>query len=216
MKLIAAFAIAFAALAVFPPSTASAAQPCARGWVRSSGGGCLPAGYVDCGSYHCRPGQTCAPGRSCKGSLGKGISCGGGNCPPGEACTPGGLCYNPRISYLCGALVCIKGQRYRPGEPCAACGPRQAAPKYAYECSVCEDGLERNLRAHVGNPRMLATYVDQALAYYDNCKRRARPPCTAGDLFARTVRNGCDFDSLGEAGYHQCIKKAVEQRQQQR
>ncbi len=210
-------AIAFGAIAMFLSlHPAAAAQDCPSGWLRSSGGGCHPVGYVDCGGYYCRPGQTCVAPDRCSRSLGHGTPCGGSNCPPGEACGPNGFCYDPRVTYLCGTRICIKGQRYKAGEPCAACGPSAAAPKAAYECSVCEDGLERNLRAHIGNPNMLATYVDQALAYYDNCKRRARPPCTAGDLFARTVRNGCDFESLGEAGYHQCIKKVVEQREQQR
>jgi hypothetical protein len=87
----------------------------------------------------------------------------------------------------------------------------------AYDCSVCDDALERNVAAHVGNPRMLATYVDQAIAYYENCTQRAGGSCMKGDLFVRTLRNGCDpFRPLGEGEYHRCVKKAIEQRQQQR
>jgi hypothetical protein len=86
----------------------------------------------------------------------------------------------------------------------------------AYDCSVCDDGLERNVAAHIGNPRMLATYVDQAIAYYENCRQRAGGSCMAGDLLVRTLRSGCDqFRPKGEDFYHACVKKAIEQRQQQ-
>lgn len=92
-----------------------------------------------------------------------------------------------------------------------------ATKQPSYGCAVCEDGLERNLAAHTGNPRMLATYVDQAIAYYENCTQRAGGSCMAGDLFVRTLRAGCDpYRSKGEGPYHACVKMAVEQHQQQR
>jgi hypothetical protein len=87
----------------------------------------------------------------------------------------------------------------------------------AYGCPVCEDGLERNVAAHIGNPRMLATYVDQAIAYYENCTQRAGGSCMAGDLLVRALRNGCDkYRSKGEGPYHGCVQMVIEQRQQQR
>ena len=87
----------------------------------------------------------------------------------------------------------------------------------AYDCSVCDDGLERNVAAHIGNPRMLATYVDQAIAYFENCTQRAGGSCMTGDLLVRTLRNDCDqYRSQGEDAYHRCVKKVIEQRQQQR
>jgi hypothetical protein len=97
----------------------------------------------------------------------------------------------------------LSADRYSRGQP-------------AYDCSVCDDGLERNVAAHIGNPRMLATYVAQAIAYYENCRQRASGSCTAGDLLVPILRR-CDPDKLkGEDAYHVCIRKVIEQRQLQR
>jgi hypothetical protein len=84
----------------------------------------------------------------------------------------------------------------------------------AYDCSVCDDGLERNVAVHIGNPRMLATYVDQAVAYYENCTQRAGGSCSPGDRLAQILR-GCNRDRR-EGPYHACVKMAIDQRQQQR
>lgn len=98
----------------------------------------------------------------------------------------------------------LSGDHYPRGQP-------------AYDCSVCDDGLERNVAAHIGNPRMLATYVDQAVAYYANCTQRAGGSCAAGDLLVRTLRSACDqYRPRGEDEYHLCVKKVIEQRRQQR
>lgn len=86
----------------------------------------------------------------------------------------------------------------------------------AYGCSACEDGLERNVAAHIGNPQMLATYVDQTIAYYENCTQRAGGSCMAGDRLVQTLRGCNGYRSKGEGPYHACVKMVIEQRQQQR
>lgn len=102
------------ALAIF---SADARADCPPGFVQTSDGRCMEAGRVDCGVYSCPAGQRCVAGGKCTSPKGT-----RGSCEPGAVKNPfSSHCYNPKIGYLCGGEVCIIGQKYSPGEPCAAC-----------------------------------------------------------------------------------------------
>jgi hypothetical protein len=84
--------------------------PCFPGYKSTSAGGCMPAGYTDCGGgRHCRPGTECRPGRCWdpSGRLPLGSNCprAGGPCMAGEVCGRSG-CYDPRLWRFCGASKC--------------------------------------------------------------------------------------------------------------
>jgi hypothetical protein len=73
-------------------------------------------------------------------------------------------------------------------------------------CSVCADGLRRNVQVHIGQARQFQTYVDQAIAGYNNCKQKAVGDCSTGDILVRTLRNGCSgFNE--EGAFHACIAR---------
>jgi hypothetical protein len=84
-------------------------------------------------------------------------------------------------------------QRPPSKKPVARTAPRQAPAsraRTAYSCSLCEQKLRNDLLSGLGSAR-IQTYVRQAIAGYDNCKRKGEPPCTGGDILVRSVRNGC-------------------------
>jgi serine/threonine protein kinase len=92
-------------------ATCGVVQPiqCWSGDVPSVGGGCRPAGAVDCknGAF-CGPGERCTPG-GCSGGRYTGPDCKGNGrrCHAGELCNPfSGNCYDPRRSKFCGRQVC--------------------------------------------------------------------------------------------------------------
>lgn len=95
----------------------------------------------------------------------------------------------------------------RPGPRRAA--PRRAAPRkrYAYSCSLCARKLRNDLISGLGSAR-IQTYVRQAIAGYNNCKRKAEPPCTRGDILVRSVRNGC-FGFRTDAPFRRCVGRVL-------
>lgn len=94
------------------------------------------------------------------------------------------------------------GPAQRPTQ--AARAPRRAA---AYGCDTCARKLRADLRSGWASGR-LHSYVDQAIAGYENCKLKAAGSCTTGDVLVRTVRNGCSgFDA--ETAYRACLGRTL-------
>ncbi len=86
--------------------------------------------------------------------------------------------------------------------------PRRTPPKrYAYSCSLCERKLRNDLLSGLGSAR-IQTYVRQAIAGYNNCTRKAEPPCTVGDILVRSVRNGC-FGFRTDEPFRRCVGRVL-------
>lgn len=92
-------------------------------------------------------------------------------------------------------------------------GPRRTAPgraaprkRYAYSCSLCARKLRADLNSGWAS-RRIRTYVRQAIAGYSNCKRKARPPCSRGDILVRPVR-AC-FNSGGDRAFRACVGRVL-------
>lgn len=79
-------------------------------------------------------------------------------------------------------------------------------PTQRRACSVCSDALRRNVQVHIGQPSRFQTYVDQAIAGYDNCKQKATGDCSTGDVLVRTLRNACSTFKE-ETPFHACIAR---------
>lgn len=110
----------------------------------------------------------------------------------------------------CSVRYCQRGtsSARRPGPGRTA--PRQAAPprtRYAYSCSLCERKLRNDLLSGLGSAR-IQTYVRQAIAGYENCKRKGRPPCTGGDILVRSLRNGC-FGFRADEPFRRCVGRVL-------
>jgi len=88
--------------------------------------------------------------------------------------------------------------------PAQSAAPRR---RMAYACSLCERKLRADLNAGWASART-RTYVQQAIAGYQNCKRKAAPTCTAGDILVRTIENGC-YGFPTEASFRQCIGRTL-------
>jgi hypothetical protein len=91
--------------------------------------------------------------------------------------------------------------------------PARSAPsrqRSAYSCAVCERKLRADLNAGWASGRT-RSYVQQAIAGYQNCKRKAAPPCTAGDIdiLVRTIQNGC-YGFPTEAAFRQCVGRVLQ------
>lgn len=84
-------------------------------------GRCLPSGKVDCGAYYCEQGQTCGSShRACLAS--KDTDCGGYHCTDGQKCASGKRCI-PQTATDCGAGkgYCSDGKKCsRDGKRCMA------------------------------------------------------------------------------------------------
>jgi hypothetical protein len=191
-------------------SSAGTQTRCPPGEVRAPlSGGCMPAGAVDCGGGgYCLPGKRCTPSGGCTGGTpNTGPMCGSGRCPEGNLCGSAGHCYDPRTTYICGTAFCRKGFRYDSG-PCTACsGVARPARKPAYDCETCHQKLMADIRSGWASGR-LRTYVAQAIAGYENCKRKAAPNCMQGDILVRTIRNACDAQP-DEDAYRACVGRIV-------
>jgi PDZ domain len=99
------------------------------------------------------------------------------------------------------------GQTPVPADSHAAPPASAAAPPEAtYDCSLCDDGLRRNIRAKldINAIRMLGTYVDGSISFYNNCKLKATKTCEVGDQFVRLLRV-CDDRRADETAYYVCI-----------
>lgn len=88
--------------------------------------------------------------------------------------------------------------------------PAQSTPvrKPAYSCAVCAQKLRADLNAGLGSARIV-TYTQQAIAGYQNCKRKAAPPCDIGDILVRTVENGCNGFKADDAAFRQCLGRTL-------
>lgn len=111
----------------------------------------------------------------------------------------------------CSIRYCRRGtsSAQRPGRT-GVTAPRQAAPsrtRYAYSCSLCEQKLRNDLLSGLGSAR-IQTYVRQAIAGYNNCKRKGRPPCTGGDILVRSVQNGC-FGFGADEPFRSCVGRVL-------
>ena len=84
------------------------------------------------------------------------------------------------------------------------------APKKTgtYDCSVCYDGLLRNIGSKLNNRHLLSRFVDGALGYYQNCKQKANGACGAGDQFSEQLRV-CDGRRETENDYAVCIRQLM-------
>jgi len=119
-----------------------------------------------------------------------------------------GECRSNSRGRRCTVRYCQRGtsSARRPGPGRAA--PRRTPPKrYAYSCSLCERKLRNDLLSGLGSAR-IQTYVRQAIAGYNNCKRKGRPPCSRGDILVRSVRNGC-FGFRADAPFRRCVGRVL-------
>lgn len=88
----------------------------------------------------------------------------------------------------------------------AASPGRVPAARAAYDCDVCHKKLYADVRSGWASAGV-RSYVSQALAGYDNCKRRARGSCLYGDILARSLRNSCT--GFSDPHYGACIGRIV-------
>jgi len=118
-------------------------------------------------------------------------------------------CHNYSKGQACAIRSCrLEGsgaaQTRRPS-PAQTRQGRRTRP--AYGCDVCHRKLMSDLRAGWASART-RTYVDQAIAGYENCKRKAAGSCLQGDILARTVRNAC-FGFRTEASFRACLGRTL-------
>lgn len=100
----------------------------------------------------------------------------------------------------------------RPGRVTDA--PAQTAPgkkstsiTAAYDCEECHRKLRADVDKSWASARTL-TYVPHALAGYSNCKLKATGACFLGDIFARSLENGCTNFKV-ERDYRACIGRII-------
>jgi hypothetical protein len=100
----------------------------------------------------------------------------------------------------------------RPGASAPAQrAPAQSAPprqRPAYSCDLCARKLRADLNAGWASGRTIS-YAQQAIAGYQNCKRKARGSCDAGDLLERAVRNAC-FGFQDEPSFRRCLGRILQ------
>jgi hypothetical protein len=112
-----------------------AAAPCPTGTTDTNDGrACMPMGRFDCGNgFNCPYGKTCGEHGACLGGKQpRGPMCSNGvRCIESfELCAPNGGCYNPKVTYLCGAVGCLIGRKYPAGHTCDCLGGnRQSTSK---------------------------------------------------------------------------------------
>jgi hypothetical protein len=101
-----------------------------------TGGHCMPPGACELRpNAYCASGTTCNlptglnTSGNCVGITRTGPLCPGNSlrCRTGYICGPRGYCYDAKISFLCGDLICSKGEKYPAGNACARCQGALAA-----------------------------------------------------------------------------------------
>ncbi len=108
------------------------------------------------------------------------------------------------ISY-CRTGITASNPPRPPGRKPAQSTPRR---KPVYSCAVCAQKLRADLNAGLGSARIV-TYTRQAIAGYQNCKRKATPPCSIGDILVRTVENGCNGFKGNQTEYRRCLGRTL-------
>lgn len=87
-----------------PASTQQCGNVCCNSGFYCSNYGCIPQGSIECGGYHCSPGQKCGSNRSC-------LAQDADDCGNGQSCKAGTTCYRasadvPDWSIKRGDLTC--------------------------------------------------------------------------------------------------------------
>lgn len=85
---------------------------------------------------------------------------------------------------------------------------RSTGRKPTLSCAVCAQKLRADLNAGWASARIV-TYTQQAIAGYQNCKRKATPPCDIGDILVRTVRNSCTKHETDDKEFRRCLGDAL-------
>ena len=184
------WALAIAALAVF--STSSHAQ-CAPGWKKMTGGHCMPPGACELrNNVYCPSGTICnlPTGMNvhgnCVGLTRTGPLCPGNGvrCVTGYICGPPGSCYDPKTMFVCGSLICGKGEKYPTGNACAR----------------CQGGLAGNSpaagKSSIGSPVLISAGTTPAQA-----EKLLEAPLQALPHGVYQLDRGYDFNVLDEVYY---------------
>jgi hypothetical protein len=83
-------------------------------------GRCLPVGQVDCGTYHCSPGNKCGSGNSCLPEDAADCGPGRGYCTGGNKCSRDGKRCLTQDAIDCGSYSCNAGAKCGSGNKCLA------------------------------------------------------------------------------------------------